>query len=456
MLTKKFPKTLLCFALLGMFTFTPSLAKTFNLEQGQTKLIKTKTKIDTIFVSSPEVADYQILDDNSFMLYAKGEGKTEIVAFDFEGNALTEDVVSVNNMINNISETNQQIQTRFPNSNLTVKKIGKAYVVEGKAKNEAETEDVIRVVGEALGAGKNVTSKNLAGEQVPFLNDYQYEGIINNTTASDATQINVKLTVAEVNKKFSDEIGIHWSNLSGNFFKNLTNLAIQGGFGPEGGKLALVNKDNLQMLVTALDNQSNGKILAEPNISMLSGETADILVGGEVPIIERKDGSPTVNYKEFGIKLAVGAKLQKNDRIRLALSQEVSTVAGSFKLDQYSLPIFNTRRSKSTFEVGNGESFIISGLLNKEDIESITKVPGLGDIPILGAFFRSANTSRSSKELVVIATVNLVKPVDGSEILYPTFENTGTMERFFNSTALKNVYHKTLTSNFLKNGGFIQ
>ncbi|AIZ79020.1 type II and III secretion system protein family protein [Actinobacillus equuli] len=462
MRTNLFPKTLICSALLGLFAFSHAAsAKTFTLEQGQSQLIKTDAKIDTVFVSSPDVADYEILDDNTFMLYAKAEGRAEIVAFDVDGTPLTEDFINVNNTINNIAATNEQIQTRFPNSNLSVKKIGKAYVIEGKAKNAAESEEINRIVGESLGAGKKVIEAKLklneSEEDVPFLDKYQYEGVINNAKEDDATQINVKLTVAEVNKTFSDEIGINWSNLSGNFFRNLGNASISGGFGTGGGQLALVNSNNLNVLLSALDNQNNGKILAEPNISMLSGETADILVGGEVPFVQRnKDGELNVLYKDFGIKLAVGAKVQKSDRIRLLLSQSVSTIAGNYEIDDNHIPIFNTRRSKSTFEVGNGESFIISGLLNKQDIEGIKKVPFLGDVPILGAFFRSANSSRESKELVVVATVNLVKPVDGSQVLYPTFENTGTMERFFNSTSLKNVYHKTLTSNFLKNGGFIQ
>ncbi|WP_150539633.1 type II and III secretion system protein family protein [Actinobacillus vicugnae] len=460
MRTNFFSKTLLCSSLLSLFAFSHfASAQTFTLEQGQSQIIKTSAKIDTIFVSSPDVADYEILDDNTFMLYAKAEGRAEVVAFDVDGTALTEDFVNVNNAINNISATNQQIQTRFPNSNLAVKKIGKAYVIEGKAKNAAESEEINRIVGESLGAGKKVIEAKVEGHEasIPFLDKYQYEGVINNANEEDATQINVKLTVAEVNKTFSDEIGINWSNLSGNFFRNLGNTTISGGFGKAGGQLALVKSDNLNVLLNALDNQNNGKILAEPNISMLSGETADILVGGEVPFVQRtKDGDLNILYKEFGIKLAVGAKVQKSDRIRLLLAQSVSTIAGNYEIDDNRIPIFNTRRSKSTFEVGNGESFIISGLLNKQDIEGIKKVPFLGDVPILGAFFRNASSSRESKELVVVATVNLVKPVDGSQVLYPTFENTGTMERFFNSTSLKNVYHKTLTSNFLKNGGFIQ
>lgn len=95
-------------------------------------------------------------------------------------------------------------------------------------------------------------------------------------------------------------------------------------------------------------------------------------------------------------------------------------------------------------------------MFSSNDVEGINKVPLLGDVPIIGSFFRNASTDREKKELVIVATVNVVKPVEEKDIVYPDFEQTGTMERFFHTTPLKNVYHKTLTSNFLKNSGFIQ
>ncbi|MDO4698898.1 MAG: type II and III secretion system protein family protein [Pasteurellaceae bacterium] len=450
------------YAAFGGLLFSSSLlAATFNLEQGQTKMFKTKEKIDTIFVSSPNVADYEVLDDNTFIIYAKAEGKSEVVALDENGTALTNDVVNVNNFINHLSDTNNQIKIRFPNSKLQVKKVGKAYVIEGEAKSANELEEVNRLVGEALGASKKVTEASIkrdsGDEKLPFLDKYQYDGVVNTAHIEDHTQINVKLTVVEVNKKFSDALGINWSNLQGNFFKNLSNLQVSGSFGSGGGSLALINANNLNLFINALDNQDNGRILSEPNISMLSGETADILVGGELPFMQRsRDGEVNVIYKDFGVKLLVGAKIQKNDRIRLVLAQEVSTIAGNYNSNDITVPYFNTRRSKSTFEVADGESFILGGLLSKEDLEGIAKVPVLGDVPILGSLFRRASTNRESKELVIVATVNLVKPVNSEEIVYPDFETTGTMERFFNTSSFKNLYHKTLTTNFLKNGGFIQ
>lgn len=466
---KKIKKRLLSALYIGLGTFFSLnvFAQTFNLEQGGTKLIRTEQKIDTIFVSSPTVADYEILDDNSFIIYAKEEGRSEITAFGEDGKPLTTDIINVNSIINNINDiadTNRQIKARFPNSNLSVKKVGQAYVIEGKALTQEESDEAHRIVGEALGKGKKVTETSFnradgVSEYVPFLDKYQFDGVINNANVRDTTQINVKLSVVEVNKKLTEALGINWGRVVGVHSGPLLGGSWSGSGGFDGsGSILQLNATGVSAFINALDNQNNGKILAEPSISLLSGETADILVGGEIPFAQKdKDGGANVTYKEFGVKLLVGAKVQKNNRIRLALDQSVSSIAGSYSYESVgTIPFFNTRRAKSIFEVADGESFIIGGLFSSQDAEGINKIPLLGDIPVLGAFFRNAKTDREDRELVIVATVNVVKPVQESEIVYPTFEQTGTMERFFNLTPIKNVYHKTLSSNFLRNGGFIQ
>lgn len=464
MKTKKTKNKLLSRLVVGLgsiLSLTVS-AHTFNLEQGGTKLVRTDQKIDTIFVSSPNVADYEILDDNTFIIYAKEEGRSEVTAFDANGAPLTTDFVNVNNVINNIhdiTDANRQIKARFPNSDLSVKKIGKAYVIEGKAVSQEESDEAHRIVGEALGSGKKVTETTLGDQTIPFLDKYQFDGVVNNANVRETTQINVKLSVVEVNKKLTEALGINWGRLADVHKGTLLGGSWSGKGGFDGsGSILQLSAPGVSAFITALDNQNNGKILAEPNISLLSGETADILVGGELPFAQKENGGGTnIVYKEFGVKLNVGAKIQKNNRIRLALDQSVSSVAGNYSHGSIgTVPFFNTRRAKSIFEVADGESFIIGGLFSSQDAEGVNKVPILGDLPILGSFFRSAKTDREDKELVIVATVNLVKPVQESDIVYPTFEQTGTMERFFNVTPIKNIYHKTLGANFLRNGGFIQ
>ena len=118
-------KQLVCYAALGAMFSLNAYAQNFSLEKGATQLVQTKEKIDTIFVSSPNVADYEILDDNTFIIYAKDEGKAEVTAFGADGRPLTSDTVNVDNAVAGITDTNKQLKARFPNTDLSVKKVGK-------------------------------------------------------------------------------------------------------------------------------------------------------------------------------------------------------------------------------------------------------------------------------------------------------------------------------------------
>lgn len=125
-------------------------------------------------------------------------------------------------------------------------------------------------------------------------------------------------------------------------------------------------------------------MLAQPNLTVLSGESASFLVGGEIPIMVKDQDSVTVQYKEYGIRLNITAKVEKRQKIRLYVSNELSSVTGSYAYNDYQIPTMRTRRSSSTIELADGDSFVIGGLLSEADKESLTKVPFIGDIPVLG------------------------------------------------------------------------
>ena len=479
---------------LGLALPVVASAQVFNMEGGQSQVVQTKQKIDTIFVSSPDVADYEIIGDQRFIIYAKGEGFTEVTAFDSEGNELRNDTVNVNGMMKGVDRANQQIKSALPDSQLTVRRVGKGYVIEGKAKSELERQTVNRIVGAALGGSAEVLQRQIdrgdgSKERVPFLDEYRYQEVVDNSTTDSAVQINVRLSVVEVSKKLTQELGIKWNNLAGSVSslvnkglastkriidplnpKNLDgtpniievpvstvsqNIAFGAGDVAGAGGAIGFNVDNLNGFIHALNDDSKARVLAEPNISILSGEIGSILVGGEVPFVQRTANEGTsVEWKEFGIKLNVGAKLLKDDRIRLMLVQEVSNVVNNYGVvDGVPVPAFSSRKSQSTFELADGESFILGGLYSDNDSKAISKFPLLGDIPVIGSFFRSVEKLKDQRELVIVATVNTVKPTQKSDIVYPEYQETGLLEDFF---AMPNLYHKTLTNNFFKRAGFSQ
>ena len=163
--------------------------------------------------------------------------------------------------------------------------------------------------------------------------------------------------------------------------------------------------------------------LSQPNLTALSGETADFLAGGEFPILSSGGlGTTAVEYKKYGVSLAYTPTVLANGRISIRVRPEVSELStqGAVTIDGFTIPALTTRRAETTVELGSGQSFMIAGLMSNNAQNTIDKTPGAGDLPILGNLFRSRSFRRGETELVIVVTPYLVKPVDASEIKLPT------------------------------------
>ena len=164
--------------------------------------------------------------------------------------------------------------------------------------------------------------------------------------------------------------------------------------------------------------------LSQPNLTALSGETADFLAGGEfpIPISQGSNNGTTVEYKKYGVSLSYTPTVLANGRISLRVRPEVSELSsqGSVQLNGYSIPGLTVRRAETTVELGSGQSFMIAGLMSNNAQNSIDKTPGVGDLPILGNLFKSTEFRKGQSELVIIVTPYLVNPVDANDIKLPT------------------------------------
>ncbi|MBS0054003.1 pilus assembly protein N-terminal domain-containing protein [Yersinia sp. Marseille-Q3913] len=408
-------------------------AKSVYISPGESYMIKTQEEIDTVFISSAAIADYELVSKNSVVVYAKSEGAAEIMLFDDKHQLITKKTVLVNKVIN---AANKRVLIEYPESNIDIDKIGDSYILTGLVESEEAKDTIATIVGEAIGSQKEKPSEG------QYLSTPDYSHIINKLKLPQANQVNVKLTIAEVTKDFTENVGVDWSTLGD---------AI-GSF-----QFVKFNAKGISTLVHAINDDSIARILAEPNLSVLSGESASFLVGGEIPIASSTENSQSVTYKEFGIKLGIGAKVNEKKRIRILLNEEVSSIGKSFSMEGgNSYPSLKTRKAATTLELGDGESFILGGLISNTERESLKKIPFIGDIPILGALFRNAQTEQSQTELVVIATVNLVKPVSRKEVELPDFMHTSTLERLFNFTHIMEIKREKMAKEFLSKGGFIK
>jgi pilus assembly protein CpaC len=458
-----------------MLVVPSALADYYYLKPGQSKTITTPSGLDTVFVSNPTSADYKIIGDNKLVIYGRAVGYSDITLYDGKANVLNKISIEVDPLL---ADVLTRIKSLYPTSKVRVSKVSGAsaestavYILSGTVPSEEAMDAAYRMIGEATGAeGKDWSMTKSSGGggddgggsgEIEFMSHKSYDNIINRLTLPQVNQVNVRLTVVEVSKEFKDSLGIEWTNITGE----------SGGAGASTGTFALrafkgLNRSNIHNIVKAVQNDSLARVLAQPNLTVLSGESASFLVGGEVPIAVRdtSNNSVSIEYKEYGVKLVIAAKVETNQKIKLFLSNELSSVDGSYGSDEYSVPQFKTRKTSSTIELADGDSFAIAGLLNEQDVESLSKIPFIGDIPILGALARNTNVTRNKTELMVFATINIVKPTTSSaNIELPSFRKTSTNKLFFNVGVNKQVREDRLNKNtqlshdsevFLSRGGF--
>ncbi|HEV2043324.1 MAG TPA: secretion system protein, partial [Sphingomicrobium sp.] len=249
-------------------------------------------------------------------------------------------------------------------------------------------------------------------------------------------QVMLRVKIAEVNRSVLKEVGL---NLLGASNSGFSIAQGQGIFVPPAGEAPVEGGDQTGAIIRGLVGttvalrknilgldlisrlqlaETDGMVttLAEPTLTALSGETASFLAGGEFPVpISQSLGSVTIEYKQYGVGLAFTPFVLADGRISMRVRPEVSELSaeGSIRLNGFNVPALTTRRAETTVELGSGQSFMIAGLLKNTNTNNIDKAPFLGDIPILGALFRSTSYRRSETELVIIVTPYLVRPVSG-------------------------------------------
>lgn len=254
------------------------------------------------------------------------------------------------------------------------------------------------------------------------------QGAINDaSTIASAGVVQVEVKIVEFNKTVLRQVGISFQNTNGGFTYGMTSPT---GSSSTGGALSsafklLAQSGPGKWLANVDLLQANGmaRVLAEPTLVALSGQSASFLAGGELPILEPQGlGTTTVTFKPFGIGLTVTPTVLSDDRIALKVAPEASDLDYSrgIALDGTQIPAISTRRADTTIELGDGESFVIGGLVSSQLSSNVNKIPLLGDIPVLGSFFRNLSYKREDKELVIVVTPRLVRPLArGTDIPLP-------------------------------------
>lgn len=276
----------------------------------------------------------------------------------------------------------------------------------------------------------------------------------NMAKVSGAQQVNLRVRVAEVDRQVTQQLGFNWQSIvsSGNFsFGLATGRPIPN----IGGVISRAGTPNnvtdipgalfgnyqsgnasVDSLIDALANQGLVTILAEPNLTTISGQPASFLAGGEFPIpVPGANGSVTITFKQYGVSLNFVPTVLANNHISIKVRPEVSQLSsqGAVTIGSVTVPALTVRRAETSVELGSADSFAIAGLIQNNSNTGLSKFPGLGDVPVLGTLFHSTNFQRNQSELVIIVTPYTVRPADATALRAPTdgFQAASDVERIF-------------------------
>jgi len=431
-----------------------SPADTLVLSKGRGRLINLPAPMSDLFVADDKVADVQVRSPRQLYVFGKDAGETTVYATSKSGAVVYSANVRVGT---NVETVDQMLSLAMPESNIQVTPMNGLVLLTGTIPNPEDGAEAERLVSAFVGEKVQVVSR---------------------LRTATPLQVNLQVRVAEVSRELAKEIGVNLltRDQTGGFMfgiaqgrnfgsigdmdvSKLPTLDASSLFGLPANSLSLpfdpvsgqfitkagtafnfdklaqgAGKTNLGLagkllgvdVGAALDLAENDGLvttLANPNLTALSGETASFLAGGEIPIpISQALGTMSIEYKQYGVSLAFTPTVLADGRISLRVRPEVSqlSTAGAVVMNGFSVPGLTTRRAETTVELGSGQSFMIGGLLSNSQTNNIDKAPGAGDLPVLGALFRSNRFRRSETELMIIVTPYLVKPVSANEIALPT------------------------------------
>lgn len=363
-----------------------------NVLVGQSRVINFDRKIGRFSVSNPEVAEAVLVAPDQVLVNGKAFGQVNFIAWekDSSGKFIVFDVF----VRANLSLIDSQMRALFPKDDIRLSQANGSVVLSGS-------------VAQPLTATQ--------AEQVVKAAGFQTVNMLTSPVKNMA-QVQLSVRIAEVSRTKLRELGSSWaSSNGGTAFSGSNSLA------------SLFETANLMISNTGIGSaaqiralQTSGAIrsLAEPNVIAMSGQQASFLAGGEFPIpVIQSDGQKvnvTVVFKEYGVRLNFKPTIIDEDHIQLELEPEVSTIdfQNGVKFQGYLIPALKTRRAKTGIELRDGQSFALAGLLDNSESNTISKVPGLSNIPILGALFKSKSFDKKETELVFFCTTTIIKPMD--------------------------------------------
>lgn len=420
------------------------------------KLVMFPKPARSVFIADPTIADIQVSAPDSVIVLGRKPGQTTLIAIGTDDKPLAQIQIIVGY---NFADVGRLIHQDVSGADVKVTPTPTGMILSGVVPDEATAEKV----------------RAAALRYLPIDKDT----VINNLQVAGPTQVNLRVRVAELSRSVTKQLGVNWDTLD--VFSGAFAFALQNGrvyLAPAvvnpgtntpvagtvlqaaplsgvtqavsaGGLQSVLNTKHLSFnsLIDALAEEGLATVLAQPNLTAVSGQSASFLAGGEFPIPVSQTTAAgvgptiTVQFKEFGVRLDFVPTVLSKERISLKVRPEVSEIntANGITISGLVIPGLNVRRADTTIELGSGESFAIAGLIQNRAATDINKFPGLGDLPVLGPLFRSSRFQRNETELVIIVTPYVVRPVaEGPSLKLPT-------DGFVPATDIEQIFLDRLT-----------
>jgi pilus assembly protein CpaC len=398
----------------SMGTSAQAVGEPLHLLVGRSMFINTENRLKRVYVSNPDVLDSFTSSPHQIVITAKAPGLASLVLWDETGQSRA---YLINSDID-VANLHHALQDAFPNDNIHVEGRGDQIALAGTVDSNTTADAAVKLA--------NLFSKDVTDSLL--------------IRTPHTPQVRLKVRVIEIDRSRAEQLGFNFFGPGANTFSTSTGqfpgITLAPSASPttssSTGLLALSsllnlfyynNSMQLGAAIQALTTNQIVQILAEPTITALSGEKASFLSGGEFPypVVQGGTGgftSVTIQFRPYGVKLDFTPTVLPDGTIMLKVAPEVSALdyTNEVVISGYTIPAISTRRAETQVEVKSGQSFAISGLLDNRTTDQLSKIPGIGDVPILGKLFQSKSISKSVAELEVIVTPTLVDPLSDNTV----------------------------------------
>lgn len=394
------PVILLTFIALPIMIMGSAMAdQRIQLTLGKADTLDIDAPIADILVANPTVVNAGPLSSNRLYLVGSEVGDTNILLFDEAGNII--DRITVHVKIDEVT-LRHTLQEFFPDQDITARTVGDDIILSGQVDSPSVASRVSDIANRFLDS------------------EADDNRIMNMMTVKGEQQVLLNVRIVEAQRSILRELGVNTEINESLGDLNTLSTTIGPSTALTGEPFSIGNLlydssalGPLNTVFRALEQDGLVNTLAEPNLTAISGETASFLAGGEFPVpVGREDGELTIEFRQFGVALGFTPTVLSNDRISLNLATEVSQLSnqGRLELNNASIPSLSVRRAESTVELGSGGRLMIAGLIESDATQSMTGLPGVSNIPILGELFKSRSFRRDESELVVMVTAYIAGP----------------------------------------------